>query len=171
MDVWLLEEAAGRTGCELSPRAAAAALETFTGRVKLSVGLRPRLAGRFPPPRPFAGFAAGAVAGAFGMYALNVALARDGGALGGEALVIPLVVLLLWAGYCLGHARETVAELLELPADEIEPADNTEYWHGYTEGYDDALATMEFARPPRKRPTKKRRRSDRQALPERRKGA
>lgn len=36
-------------------------------------------------------FAAGAVAGAFGMYALNVALARDGGALGGEALVIPLV--------------------------------------------------------------------------------
>lgn len=58
-------------------------------------------------------FAAGAVAGAFGMYALNVALARDGG----------------------------------------------------------ALATMEFARPPRKRPTKKRRRSDRQALPERRKGA
>ena len=100
-------------------------------------------------------FAAGAVAGAFGMYALNVALARDGGALGGEALVIPLVVLLLWAGYCLGHAKETVAELLDLP----------------TEGYDDALATMEFARPPRKRPTKKRRRSDRQALPERRKGA
>ena len=40
-------------------------------------------------------FAAGAVAGAFGMYALNVALARDGGTLGGEALVIPLVVLLL----------------------------------------------------------------------------
>lgn len=32
-------------------------------------------------------FAAGAVAGAFGMYALNVALARDGGALGGEAFV------------------------------------------------------------------------------------
>lgn len=59
-------------------------------------------------------FAAGAVAGAFGMYALNVALARDGGALGGEALVIPLVVLLLWAGYCLGHAKETVAELLDL---------------------------------------------------------
>ena len=58
-------------------------------------------------------FAAGAVAGAFGMYALNVALARDGGALGGEALVIPLVVLLLWAGYCLGHAKETVAELLD----------------------------------------------------------
>ena len=117
-------------------------------------------------------FAAGAVAGAFGMYALNVARARDGGTLGGEALVILLVVLLLWAGYCLGHARETVAELLDLPqADEIEPADNTEYWHGYTEGYDDALATMEFARPPRKRPTKKRRRSDRQALPERRKGA
>lgn len=50
-------------------------------------------------------FAAGAVAGAFGMYALNVALARDGGALGGEALVIPLVVLLLWAGYCLGTPR------------------------------------------------------------------
>ena len=116
-------------------------------------------------------FAAGAVAGAFCMYALNVALARDGGALGGEALVIPLVVLLLWAGYCLGHAKETVAELLDLPTDEIEPADNAEYWHGYTEGYDDALATMEFARPPRKRPTKKRRRSDRQALPERRKGA
>ena len=117
-------------------------------------------------------FAAGAVAGAFGMYALNVALARDGGTMGGEALVIPLVVLLLRAGYCLGHARETVAELMDLPqADEIEPADNTEYWHGYTEGYDDALATMEFARPPRKRPTKKRRRSDRQALPERRKGA
>ena len=93
-------------------------------------------------------FAAGAVAGAFGMYALNVALARDGGALGGEALVIPLVVLLLWAGYCLGHAKETVAELLDLPTDEIEPADNAEYWHGYTEGYDDALATMEFARRP-----------------------
>lgn len=72
-------------------------------------------------------FAAGAVAGAFGMYALNVALARDGGALGGEALVIPLVVLLLWAGYCLGHAKETVAELLDLPTDEIEPADNGQH--------------------------------------------
>lgn len=116
-------------------------------------------------------FAAGAVAGAFGMYALNVALARDGGALGGEALVIPLIVLLLWAGYCLGHARETVSELLDLPDDEIEPEDNAECWHGYTEGYDDALSTMEFARPPRKRSTKKQRRSDRQALPERRKGA
>lgn len=117
-------------------------------------------------------FAAGAVAGACCMYALNVALARDGGALGGEALVIPLVVLLLWAGYCLGHARETVAELLDLPqADEIEPEDNTDYWHGYAEGFDDALDAMEFARPPRTRPTKKRRRSDRQALPERRKGA
>lgn len=117
-------------------------------------------------------FAAGAVAGAFGMYALNAALARDGGALGGEVLVIPLVALLLWAGYCLGQARDKLPSLLNLPqADEIEPADNTEYWHGYTEGYDDALATMEFARPPRRRPTKKRRRSDRQALPERRKGA
>ena len=117
-------------------------------------------------------FAAGAVAGAFGMYALNAASARNGGALGGEALVIPLVVLLLWAGYCLGHAKERVQALLDLSqGDEIEPADNTEYWRGYAEGYDDALATMEFARPPRKRPTKKRRRSDRQALPERRKGA
>ena len=116
-------------------------------------------------------FAAGAVAGAFCMYALNVALARDGGALGGEALVIPLGVLLLCGRDCLGLGREAMAKLLDLPTDEIEPADNTEYWHGYTEGYDDALATMEFARPPRKRPTKKRRRSDRQALPERRKGA
>lgn len=117
-------------------------------------------------------FAAGAVAGAFGMYALNVALARNGGALGGEVLVIPLVVLLLWAGYCLGHAKEQVQALLDLPqSDRIEPADSTEYWRGYTDGYDDALATMEFARPPRKRPTEKRRRSDRQPLPERRKGA
>lgn len=117
-------------------------------------------------------FAAGAVAGAFGGYALNVALARDGGPLGGEALVIPLVILLLWAGYCLGHTKETVAELLALPqTEEIEPTENTEYWRGYTEGYDDALTAMEFSRPPRKRPAKKQRRSDRQALPERRKGA
>ena len=62
MDVWLLEEAAGRTVCESLPRAAAAALETFTDCVEQSVGLRLRLAGRFPPPRPFAGFAGGAVA-------------------------------------------------------------------------------------------------------------
>ena len=62
MDVWLLEEAAGRTVCESSPRAAAAALETFTGRLELSVGLRLWLADCFPPPPcPFAGFAAGAV--------------------------------------------------------------------------------------------------------------
>jgi len=63
MDVWLLEEAAGRTVCDSSPRAAAAAFETFTGRVELSAGLRLRLAGRLTlPPRPFAGFAACAVA-------------------------------------------------------------------------------------------------------------
>ena len=63
MDVWLLEEAAGRAVCDSSPRAATAAFETFTGRVELSAGLRLRLAGRLTlPPRPFAGFAAGAVA-------------------------------------------------------------------------------------------------------------
>ena len=56
----------------------------------------------------------------------------------------------------------------------VEPEDapeSADYWRGYDEGYTDALDTMAYSRPPRRRPTKKRRRKDRQAVPERRQGA
>lgn len=119
-------------------------------------------------------FAAGVAAGAFCMIALQTGLGRSGRP-GGEILVLPMVVLLLWAGWCLGQSRYTfpmmgVAET-DTDAEEYVKENLPGYWSGYSDGYDDALETMEFSRPPRRRPAKKRRRKDRQAVPERRQGA
>lgn len=104
-------------------------------------------------------FAAGAVSGAFCMVALQAGLARGGGRPGGEVLVLPLVVLLVWVGWCLGHSA---AEISRLDHEDIDTglAENAEYCRGYNDGYDDALVTMEFARPPKNRPDKKRRQKE-----------
>lgn len=119
-------------------------------------------------------FAAGVAAGAFCMIALQTSLGRSGRP-GGEILVLPMVVLLLWAGWCLGRSRDTfpmmgVAET-DTDAEEYVKENLPGYWSGYSDGYDDALETMEFSKPVRNRPEKKRRRKDRKAVPERRKGA
>lgn len=118
-------------------------------------------------------FAAGVAAGAFCMIALQTGLGRNGRP-GGEILVLPMVVLLLWAGWCLGQSRDGLHRLVQEAAGGVEPEDaseSTDYWRGYDEGYTDALDTMEYSRPPRRRPSKKRRRKDRQPVPERRQGA
>lgn len=52
-------------------------------------------------------FAAGVTAGAFCMVALQTGLGRSGRP-GGEILVLPMVVLLIWAGWCLGRSRDTL---------------------------------------------------------------
>lgn len=119
-------------------------------------------------------FAAGTATGAFGMLALQTGMGRSGRP-GGEMLVLPMVFLLLWAGWCLGRSRDTLPALREVPADtdaeEYRKETLPGYWCGYSDGYDDALETMEFSKPVRNRPEKKRRRKDRKAVPERRKGA
>lgn len=119
-------------------------------------------------------FAAGVTAGAFCMVALQTGLGRSGRP-GGEILVLPMVVLLIWAGWCLGRSRDTLPMMrvtaTDTDAEEYVKENLPGYWSGYSDGYDDALETMEFSKPVRNRPEKKRRRKDRKAVPERRKGA
>lgn len=119
-------------------------------------------------------FAAGVAAGAFGMIALQTGLGRNSRP-GGEILVLPMVALLLWAGWCLGRSWDTFqmmrATATDIDAEEYVNENLPGYWSGYSDGYDDALETMEFSKPVRSRPEKKRRRKDRKAVPERRKGA
>ncbi len=123
----------------------------------------------------FAGiFGAGLLAGVLGTAAAQTALGRNGGTYGGELLILPMVLLILYAGYSLGRSRDDLQRLVQEAAGGDEPEESPEsadYWRGYDEGYTDALDTMEYSRPPRRRPTKKRRRKDRQAVPERRQGA
>lgn len=118
-------------------------------------------------------FGGGLLAGVLGAMAVQTAMGRSG-AYGGEVLLLPMVLLLLYAGYCLGRSRDGLHRLVQEAAGDVEPEDASEsadYWRGYDEGYTDALDTMEYSRPPRRRPSKKRRRKDRQAVPERRQGA
>ena len=117
-------------------------------------------------------FAAGVAAGAFCMIALQTGLGRNGRP-GGEILVLPMVVLLLWAGWCLGRSRDGLHRMVQQAKGEVtvDGSESAEYWNGYDEGYTDALETMEFSKPVRNRPEKKRRRKDRKSVPERRKGA
>lgn len=118
-------------------------------------------------------FGGGLLAGALGAAAVQEAMGRSG-TYGGEVLLLPMVLLLLYAGYCLGRSRDGLQRLVQEAAGGVEPEESPEsadYWRGYDEGYTDALDTMEYSRPPRRRPTKKRRRKDRQAVPERRQGA
>lgn len=118
-------------------------------------------------------FGGGLLAGMLGAMAVQTAMGRSG-AYGGEVLLLPMVLLLLYAGYCLGRSRDDLQRLVQEAAGGDEPEEapeSTDYWRGYDEGYTDALDTMEFSRPPRRRPHKKRRRKDRQPVPERRQGA
>lgn len=118
-------------------------------------------------------FGGGLLAGVLGAMAVQTAIGRSG-TYGGEVLLLPMVLLLLYAGYCLGRSRDGLQRLVQEAAGGVEPEDASEsadYWRGYDEGYTDALDTMEYSRPPRRRPSKKRRRKDRQAVPERRQGA
>lgn len=118
-------------------------------------------------------FGGGLLAGMLGAMAVQTAMGRSG-TYGGEVLLLPMVLLLLYAGYCLGRSRDGLQRLVQEAAGGVEPEESPEsadYWRGYDEGYTDALDTMEYSRPPRRRPTKKRRRKDRQAVPERRQGA
>lgn len=118
-------------------------------------------------------FGGGLLAGALGAAAVQAAMGRSG-TYGGEVLLLPMVLLLLYAGYCLGRSRDGLQRLVQEAAGGVEPEESPEsadYWRGYDEGYTDALDTMAYSRPPRRRPTKKRRRKDRQAVPERRQGA
>lgn len=118
-------------------------------------------------------FGGGLLAGALGAAGAQTAMGRSG-TYGGEILLLPMVLLLLYAGYCLGRSRDGLQRLAQEAAGGVEPEDapeSADYWRGYDEGYTDALGVMEFSRPPRRRPAKKRRRKDRQAVPERRQGA
>lgn len=118
-------------------------------------------------------FGGGLLAGMLGAMAVQTAMGRSG-TYGGEVLLLPMVLLLLYAGYCLGRSRDGLQRLVQEAAGGVEPEESPEsadYWRGYDEGYTDALDTMKYSRPPRRRPTKKRRRKDRQAVPERRQGA
>lgn len=115
-------------------------------------------------------FGGGLLAGALGAMAVQTAMGRSG-AYGGEVLLLPMVLLLLYAGYCLGRSRDDLHRLVQEATGEEEGPESADYWRGYDEGYTDALDTMEYSRLPRRRPTKKRRRKDRQAVPERRQGA
>ena len=118
-------------------------------------------------------FGGGLLAGALGAAAVQAAMGRSG-TYGGEILLLPMVLLLLYAGYCLGRSRDGLQRLVQEAAGGDEPEEapeSTDYWRGTDEGFPAALATMEFSRPPRRRPTKKRRRKDPQAVPERRQGA
>lgn len=117
-------------------------------------------------------FGGGLLAGMLGAMAVQTAIGRSG-TYGGEILLLPMVLLLLYAGYCLGRSRDGLHRMVQQAKGEVtvDGSESAEYWNGYDEGYTDALETMEFSKPVRNRPEKKRRRKDRKSVPERRKGA
>ena len=115
-------------------------------------------------------FAAGITVGAVGTLALQAGRGRGGGRPGGEILLLPMILLLIWTGYCLRCSREKLPLLMQDPEEADEPETDA-YQRGYDDGYTDAVDVMAYTRPPRKRPTKKRRRADRQTVPERSPGA